>query len=103
GDAAESAETNPTHTYTSAATYTVSLTAANAGGESTKTKFVSVTGPPMVVSFTTDVRGLTVLFNDTSTGSPVAWQWDFGDGNGSTSPSPSHTYTQTGSFPVTLT
>src|SRR5438477_261407 len=29
GDAAESAETNPTHTYTSAATYTVSLTATN--------------------------------------------------------------------------
>src|SRR3954452_22327065 len=47
GDAAASAETNPTHTYTSAATYTVSLTVANAGGESTKTKFVPVTGAPM--------------------------------------------------------
>lgn len=103
GDAAASAETNPTHTYTSAATYTVSLTVANAGGESTKTKFVPVTGAPMTVSFTADIRGLTALFTDTSTGSPVAWQWDFGDGHEIATQNPSHTYTQSGSFPVTLT
>jgi len=103
GDAVESNETNPLHVYTSAATYTVSLTVSNAGGESTKTKFVSVTGAPMKVSFEADVRGLTALFTDTSTGSPVAWQWDFGDGGTSTAPNPSHTFPLPGSYAVSLT
>jgi PKD repeat protein len=103
GDAAESSDVNPLHTYASAATYTVSLTVTNAGGESTKTKFVSVTGAPMKVSFDADVRGLTALFTDTSTGSPVAWQWDFGDGGTSTAPNPSHTFPVPGSFAVSLT
>ncbi len=38
GDGSTSSEQNPSHTYTTASPYTVSLTAANAGGSHTETK-----------------------------------------------------------------
>ena len=65
-------------------------------------QFVDVPGP-LVASFEFAVDGLTVLFTDTSTGSPTSWQWDFGDGASSTSQNPSRTYAAAGSYIVTLT
>lgn len=46
GDGSTATTKNPAHTYTSAGTYTVKLTATNAGGSNTATKtgFVTVTG-----------------------------------------------------------
>jgi PKD repeat protein len=46
GDGTTSSAQNPTHTYTSAGTYTVSLTAGNAAGSDsvTKTDFITLTG-----------------------------------------------------------
>ena len=46
GDGATSPAENPTHTYTSAGTYTVTLTAGNAAGSDaiTKTGFITLTG-----------------------------------------------------------
>jgi PKD repeat protein len=48
GDGSTSTVQNPTHTYATAGTYTVSLRAANAAGSSTVTKagYVSVAPPP---------------------------------------------------------
>jgi PKD repeat protein len=43
---------------------------------------------------------LTVQFNDTSSGSPTAWQWYFGDNTYSGEKNPSHTYMAAGSYTV---
>ena len=45
---------------------------------------------------------LTVQFNDTSSGSPTAWNWSFGDGTFSTEQNPVHTYAFSGTFSVSL-
>ncbi len=48
GDGATSGAQNPSHTYSAAGTYTVSLTAGNAAGSNTMTRtgYVTVTAPP---------------------------------------------------------
>jgi PKD repeat protein len=49
GDGATSTAQNPSHTYTAAGNYTVSLTASNAFGSDTETKtsYITVTEPPV--------------------------------------------------------
>ncbi|WP_321504966.1 PKD domain-containing protein [uncultured Methanoregula sp.] len=111
GDGSTSAEQNPSHTYTSAGTYTVTLTATNAAGSNTVTKtgFITVSASSSVpaASFVTTVTSgtvpLAVQFVDTSTNSPTAWVWSFGDGSTSSEKNPSHTYTTAGTYTVTLT
>jgi len=62
-----------------------------------------------VVSFTarntTGKVPLTVIFNDTSSNSPMSWLWDFGDGDSTnaTEQNPVHTYETVGTYTVTLT
>ena len=46
GDGATSTAQNPTHTYTAAGTYNVTLVATNAGGSDTATGTITVTRPP---------------------------------------------------------
>lgn len=106
GDGSQSSEVSPRHDYTAAGTYTVVLTVRNSTGESSKSKFVTVSqGPALVASFTADVNARTVLVTDTSTGTPVKWSWDFGDGmiitNGQRTAE--HTYASPGTFAVKLT
>jgi len=111
GDGSTSAEQNPSHTYTSAGTYTVTLTATNAGGSDTVTKTgfitVSTSSSEPVASFVPAVTSgtipLAVQFVDTSTNSPTSWVWSFGDGGTSSEKNPSHTYTTAGTYTVTLT
>lgn len=46
----------------------------------------------------------TVIFTDTSTGSPVSWLWNFGDGSAtSTTQNPTHEFTNAGVYLVRLT
>ncbi|MBN1165893.1 MAG: PKD domain-containing protein [Methanospirillaceae archaeon] len=63
--------------------------------------------PVPIASFITDpVSGpapLTVLFTDTSTGSPTSWDWAFGDGSTSTIQNPSYEFADPGSYDVSLT
>ena len=110
GDGSTSDEQGPTHTYTTAGTYTVSLTATNGGGTDTKTEadYVTVAAPPapsadFAGSPLTGNAPLPVTFTDLSTGSPTSWSWDFGDGTSSTSQSPTHTYATAGRYTVSLT
>jgi len=109
GDSTTSTVRNPSHTYTNAGSYTVSLKATNAGGNNTKTKtgYINVTTQPPVANFSaTPTNGpapLAVQFTDTSTNVPTSWAWTFGDGNSSTAQSPSHTYTAAGDYTVSLT
>lgn len=108
GDGSYSSSQNPSHTYTSAGTYTVALTATNSAGSNTltRTDYITVSSGAPVASFyandTYGVAPLSVLFTDTSTNSPTAWYWTFGDGNVSTSQDPEYTYVFNGTFTVTL-
>jgi PKD repeat protein len=108
GDGEASTLQNPSHQYAAAGSYSVSLTASNAGGSSTATKngYITVSTPPPVANFTgtptTGTAPLTVQFADTSTGAPTAWSWDFGDGEASTLQNPSHEYAAAGSYSVSL-
>jgi C1A family cysteine protease/PKD repeat protein len=53
---------------------------------------------------TSGIAPLTVLFTDTSTGSPTSWYWDFGDGTNSKHvQTAAHTFTKPGTYTVTLT
>ena len=104
GDGATSTLENPSHTYAAAGSYNVSLTASNAAGSATTSKFVTVSlGTAPVANFTFQAAGLTVTFADTSTGSPTSWAWNFGDGATSTQENPTHTYAAGGTYTVSLT
>ncbi len=107
GDGGTSTQQNPTHTYTANGTYTVCLTATNAGGSSTQVcKQVVITGlaSAPVANFTSanGSNGL-VTFTDQSTNTPTSWAWTFGDGGTSTQQNPTHTYTANGTYTVCLT
>ncbi|MHC4586729.1 MAG: PKD domain-containing protein [Planctomycetota bacterium] len=108
GDGGTSTEQNPSHTYTVAGTYTVSLTAfSGTCSESvTKTAYITVSDVP-IADFsglpTSGSAPLTVDFTDLSGGNPTSWSWDFGDGGTSTEQNPSHTYNGAGTYTVSLT
>jgi trimeric autotransporter adhesin len=114
GSANTSSLRNPSHTYNTAGTFTVKLTATNGSGSNTKTStnFVTVAPPPPMANFsgtpTSGSAALTVAFTDSSTGAPTSWSWDFGDpgsgsANTSTLQNPSHTYNADGKYTVKLT
>ncbi len=110
GDTGSSTAQNPSHTYTAAGTYTVTLTATGPGGSDGETKvaYITVNEPAPVAGFSaTPLSGTTPLlvdFTDLSSGGPVtSWAWDFGDTNSSTAQNPSNTYTAAGTYTVTLT
>ena len=68
----------------------------------TREQTISIQRLP-VADFTFAVSGLTVVFDDTSTGRPTSWRWDFGDFNTSTLQNPSHMYAAAATYTVTLT
>jgi hypothetical protein len=81
----------------------VAETGGSGGSIISSTFTVSIQRAPQA-SFTFQVVGLSVAFQDTSTGGPTAWTWDFGDGTpNSTQRNPVHTYSGPGSYLVTLT
>ena len=112
GNSNTSSLRNPSATYFTAGTYTVSLTVTNANGTNTltRTQYITVYDNP-TVSFTGSPRTgcfpLPVQFVDASTpgagNTNVAWQWNFGNGNTSTQRNPLAVYNSAGSFTVTLT
>ncbi|MEO6882973.1 MAG: gliding motility-associated C-terminal domain-containing protein [Bacteroidia bacterium] len=112
GDGNSSSSTNPSHCYSSAGAYDVTMTCNNNGCIGTKTIDSMVTvSPSPIASFTMNPTGdvlpnTTVNFTNTSTaGSTITW--NFGDPlsgaqNNSILSSPMHTYADTGSYCVTL-
>ncbi|MGE5342203.1 MAG: PKD domain-containing protein [Candidatus Omnitrophota bacterium] len=109
GDGKTSSTKNPTHIYSVAGTFKVTLKAVNKRGSNTitKTLVVKASGVAPKASFTftpnAPLTSQTVTFTDTSTGSPTSWTWAFGDGITSTLQKPTHSYSKTGTFKVTLT
>jgi PGF-pre-PGF domain-containing protein len=112
GDGYTSTEQNPTHTFFSAATYTVNLTVSNANGINSKLATITVSEPlpqsePVhpVANFnanpTSGYVPLTVQFTDNSQNG-TGWSWDFGDGSASNEQSPTHIYYVEGTYNVNL-
>lgn len=111
GNGQISNQQNPSVTYTTPGTYTVTLIAKNASGANSirKTDYITVYPYP-TPSFTADINvgcaPATVQFTDHSTagqGTITSWTWDFSDGTTSTQQNPSHVFAQTGYYDVGLT
>jgi PKD repeat protein len=115
GDNTSSNDRNPSHTYTNAGTYDVTLTVTDDDGVSDPvTHQVTVSAPPPpneapTAAFsapTSCTAGEPCQFTDESNdpdGRVMAWNWDFDDGGAkSNEQSPSHTYSASGSYNVKL-
>lgn len=112
GNGAVSSVRNPSTTYSTPGTYTVTLTASNAAGSNqfTRTGYV-VVSPSVVVApisnFSatplTGVSPLTVQFTDNSTNGPTSWSWNFGNNLVSGERNPSTIYSVPGVYTVSLT
>jgi len=106
GDSSSSNLQNPSHTYLSAGTYTVTLTVTNSA--ETKATSKTITVKPVVradftYSPTNPMVGTSIQFTDKSTGNITSWSWQFGDGGTSTQKNPTKTYSAAGSYNVKLT
>ena len=111
GDAGTAFTTNPTHTYSSAGTRTVTLIVKDVNGcQSTKTKsaYIKILNSNLVAGFTASPAlgckaPATVVFTNTSSGTGVlTYSWDFGDTQTSVATSPPHTYNSSGTYTVTM-
>ena len=109
GDSTSSTTTNPSHSYSAAGTYSVTLTVTDNGGATnsvTKSVTVTSTNQAPVANFTFTTSALTANFTDTSTdadGTIASRSWNFGDSTSATTANPSHTYSAAGTYSVSLT
>ena len=109
GDAGNSTSTsrNPSFTYTTAGTYTVSLVVAVGSGcndSITKTVTVYPRATPNFTFVSGCMDSAVVFTNTTSAGSATisGYTWNFGDGTTSTSTNPSKTFSAAGTYAVKL-
>lgn len=107
GDGATSTLDNPTHAYTVAGTYTVTLTAiSTADCDAVTTRSVTVSPRPTVEFTSTNAcPDSLVTFTNLSTipsGTITTYAWNFGDGNNSALANPTHAYAAAGTYQVTL-
>ena len=111
-DGGSSTAQNPSHAFTSAGTYTVTLTVTdNESNQDSDTVVISVANPtnPLAASAsgspTSGTAPLAVNFTGSISGgtSPYSYSWNFGDGGSSTAQNPSHAYSNAGTFIAILT
>jgi len=91
---------NPIATPTVTTSYSVKVT-STLGCQNYDTVTVTVDAQPNAM-FSYSANGLTVQFNDTTTGNANLWYWTFGDGGNSTIQDPQHIYTAAGTYQVCL-
>jgi len=115
GDGSSGTGITPTHRYSQASTYTVTLTVTNDLGQSSTTSrtfTVSQNSASFVADFSfsptdpTISRGTNTVIFDATPSSPgvIAWTWDYGDGSPVESgQKTSHTFTRAGTWVVRLT
>ena len=110
GDGGSATEQKPSHTFTTAGTYSVKLTVTDdqgATGSTTKSVTVSAANVKPAASFTSTCTTLTCSFDASgssdSDGTVASYAWDFGDGTTGTGKTASRTYTAGGTFSVKLT
>ncbi len=109
GDGTTSALSDPSHTYGSAGTYTVWLTATSGLGCGFDVTSSTVTinpmpSPALDISPNPAAMGNTVWFTDTGSGA-TGWEWNFDDGviTQTTVNNTQHSYGSEGIFTVVLT
>jgi microbial collagenase len=114
GDNTTSNSANPSHTYTSAGSYTATLTVTDNGGlTASSTASVTISAatndaPIAAINgpFSAEVGGI-INFDGTGSydpdGSISQYIWDFGDNTSSNTANASHSYTSAGTYSVTLT
>jgi gliding motility-associated-like protein len=113
GDGFTTSQQNPSRTYNTTGTYTVSLAITTGGGclQTLSLPAAVKVGSRPTANFTgapTNLcAGEPVSFLDLSSGQKTGWRWDFGDTangalNGSTQPNPIYQYADTGTFTVKL-
>ena len=108
GDGGSDTVQNPSHTYTTGGTYSVTLIViTNSGATDTASHTVLVNPSPSAAFTYLSSCGLdSVYFFDASTitgGTISSWSWNFGDGNISSLQNPAHYYDSTGVYVVSLT
>ncbi len=107
GDGNKSTEESPTHTYTKDSTYTIKLTATNAGGSDEETKTIAIklkgTDTQLIANFTYELgtEGA-VTFKNTSKNA-TGYAWNFGDGNKSNAQDTTYTFVENKDYAVKLT
>jgi PKD repeat protein len=112
GDRLYSNEENPNHIYSSAGSYTVSLTLIDVDADSVTNHMIDYVQVENdfspVANFVADklsiIAGESISFTFTGNygNTPSEFQWDFGDGTTSSAENPVHTYYNTGNFTVEL-
>jgi gliding motility-associated-like protein len=108
GDGNSSTSQFPTHIYTTAGTYSITLTVtSDKGCITTATSANLITVYPLPISefeFSpqqTSILYPEITFDDASIDA-ISWAWNFGDGNSSTDQYPTHTYADSGTYTVKL-
>ena len=102
GDGVTAQGSNPSHTYSSAGNYTVTLTATDACGTSNSTTTTLIVCPNVILGFSSTSNNNTFTF--TAIPSNLGnYQWDFGDGTSGVGLTTNHTYAAGGSYTVVLT
>ncbi|MCE9680539.1 immune inhibitor A [Shewanella sp. AS1] len=101
---ASSTLASPTHTYSEAGQYLVTLTVTDGSGNTQDTVVTILVELPPVAAFSFVANQLQVSFSDATTlgVGALSYQWDFGDGSNSVFSSPSHTYDTAGTYTVVL-
>jgi len=110
GDGGSATGLTATHSYTTAGTFTTTLTVTDSTGSSTKSSQTIAITPilSLTASFrfvpTQPLTNQSIVFIGTATGgvSPYNYNWNFGDGNSVTGQTPSHSYATSGTFTVSL-
>ena len=113
GDGNSSTLENPSHAYTSAATFTAMLTITdNDGNQATDSSLVNVLSGNTAPTAQTDGpyaadAGQLINFSSAGSfdqdGSITSYLWSFGDSNTSALENPSHSYQSAGDYQVSLT
>lgn len=106
GSLSSNTAANPTVTFASSGTYSVTLVANGPGGSDNTTQSITVNvSQPANAGFTpsstTPTVNSVVTFTNSSTNAN-GYLWDFGDGNTSTDTDPWNIYTSPGFYTVTL-
>ncbi|MBI3142044.1 MAG: PKD domain-containing protein, partial [Bacteroidetes bacterium] len=104
GDGQGSSLSSPSHTYSNAGTYDISLIAVTSKGcRDTADGSVTVNANPVVsISAGDECAYDEVSFANSTTGAS-SYAWTFGDGSGSSTAAPSHLYTNPGTYNAVLT
>ncbi|MEI6681501.1 MAG: PKD domain-containing protein [Bacteroidota bacterium] len=100
---------NPSHSFTAASSFSVTLTVTSSNGCVSDTVYPVTINALPTANFTTDTvcQGSATTFSSASSTTPagtniVSYAWNFGDGGTSTAQNPQHIFASYGFFSVTL-